>query len=139
MLISRRHWNSCSLALLCAGLSACKQVKNFGGAFADLMQLQVQLAQKLGHTQLDLQIINGSLLRIEVVNSALSKLPARERQAKSLEIAQFAYNSMASRSLLSNILVVFSTKRSYLLLIHTQVVDSHVLYPVKVLSQNSNG
>ena len=138
MPVSRRHWIACSVAPLCAGLSACKQIKNAGGAFADLMKLQAQLSRKLGHAQIGLTIVNGNLLRIEVINSSLSALPVPEKQRKSLEIARFAYDAFESRSLLSNVLVVFATKRSYLLVIHTQVVDSSVMYPVQALARTPN-
>jgi hypothetical protein len=138
MSLSRRHWNAYSVALLCAGLSACQKVKNAGGQLADLMKLQGQLSRKLAHSQFGLTIVNGSLLRIEVVNSSLSKLPVLEKQRKSFEIASFAYHTIESRSLLANIQVVFTTRRSYLLVIHTQVVDGSFLYPVKALAHPPN-
>ena len=139
MTTTRRQWNAFPVTLFAGDLSACKQLKDAGGSFTDLLRLQARLSQKLGHAGIELTIVNGNLLRIQVVNSSLSQLPARERQLKSSEIAKFAYDAFESRSLLSNILVIFTTKRSYLFLIHTEVVDSSILYPVKALAQNQSG
>jgi hypothetical protein len=130
---TRRSFSKSNLVVL-TGLTACKQVKDLGGTFADLAKLQAQLVQKLGHAGIQLAIVNGNLLRIQVVNSPFSNLPAKEKQLKSLEIAKIAYEVLESRSRLSNILVAFSTKRSYLFVIHTETVDSAINFPVSALA-----
>jgi hypothetical protein len=132
---SRRSVNRYFVALL-AGMTACKQIKDVGGAIADLAKLKPRLVERLGHQGIELTIVNGTLLRILVVNSPLSSLAPSEKQAKSLEIAKFAYEVLGPGSGLSNIAVAFATKRPYLFLFQTQTVDSDLTFPVSALASS---
>lgn len=97
-----------------------------------MLKLQPKLIQKLGHTGVELKIVNGSLLQIQVVNAPDSEIPVRSRQEKAIQIARFAYQEMEPDSGLSNISVSFVTRWSFLLF-HTQSVDGSVTIPVASL------
>jgi len=118
-----------------AVLAGCGKVKELGGTFADMARIQAELQKKLGQGDVQIMIMNGSMLQLKVINSNLSALRPPEAQAKCLEIAKFAHDSYAGRSNLQAVSVAIATKKSYLFLLHFEQVHMAMSFPAKVLSR----
>jgi hypothetical protein len=96
-------------------LISCSQVQQATSAVKDLIQVQRELAKKLGSNDIGVNLTNGGFLTIRLVNSPLNELPEVERNAKALEIAQVAYNNYPSHSALQSVSVNFGIHRKYLI------------------------
>jgi hypothetical protein len=83
--------------------------------FHDLLVVQSQLVKTLGYNEIRVNLNNGHLLNIGVVNSPLNDLPADRKKGKAIEIARLAYNAYPSRSELRGVSLTFAIRRSYLL------------------------
>lgn len=102
-----------SLAILMLSVS-CGGVQKAKVMFGDLLVVQSQLAKALGRDDIRVNLNNGHLLNIGVVNSPLNELPTEQKKAKAIEIARLAYNGYPSRYELTGVSVAFAVHRSYL-------------------------
>jgi hypothetical protein len=95
-------------------LASCGGVHQVMGALQDLQKVQAELAKTLGSNEISINLLNGSVLSIAVVNSPWKDLPAAEKKAKALAIARLAYSSFPSRSALTAVSVSFAIHQTYL-------------------------
>ena len=111
--MQRRHALPNGLIVVLMLLGSCGGVHQVVGALQDLQKVQAELAKTLGYNEISINLLNGSVLSIAVVNSPWKDLPAAEKKAKALAIARLAYNSFPSRSALTAVNVSFAVHQTY--------------------------
>jgi hypothetical protein len=112
--MQRRHAAVLVFLVMTVVLVSCNGVHQLAGTLQDLQKVQADLAKALNYDQIRVNLINGDVLQLAVVNSPWNELPADRKQAKALDIARLAYNSYPSRSALHSVTVAFAVHRSYL-------------------------
>ncbi len=103
----RRTAIGLGLASLFGLLTACSGLKELQGTLTDLNAVQRALIEALGHKDMGVNLLNGSVLNISAVNSPWTSLAAAQKQAKAREIAEVAYKSYPSRANSETIRVTF--------------------------------
>ncbi len=65
-------------------------LRQVGGDFEDIIRLQQELRQAYTAQDFQIGLANGSRLKVSLVNSPYSRLPAADQKIKAREIALFA-------------------------------------------------
>jgi hypothetical protein len=94
-------------------LAGCDLAKKTAGTLGELQVVQREVARSLGHPDVRVNLSNGRLLSISVVNSPFGTLPEEERAARALEVARVAFRGLRSRASLERVTVLFVEKKTY--------------------------
>ena len=109
--------------VLCAG---CQAVGGLANSLGELQEVRRQVAAASGHDNIGVNLSNGRLLSVSVINSPFKTLPDDQRKAKAREIAGVAYKAFPGRSKLEDVAVVFAVHRTYALLFnYNDSTDAH--------------
>ncbi len=117
-------------ALLAASLlanvlvaTACQQVNQVTTAIGALIALSNDIGAQFGEPSVSCNLVNGSSLTIDIVNSSRRSLPDEARRAAAMDIARYAYAHFESRDHLSEIGVRFVRHWSIILFTYNDATD----------------
>jgi hypothetical protein len=117
-------------AVLCVG---CQAVGGLANSLGELQEVRRQVAAASGHDNIGVNLSNGRLLAVSVINSPFKALPDEQRKAKAREIAGVAYKAFPGHAKLEDVAVVFAVHKTYVLLFNfNDSTDAH-FFPVSSL------
>jgi hypothetical protein len=121
--------------LLCP---SCGTFHEAVGTISELQQVHKAISRAVGTNDVNINLSNGKLLVISLVNSPLKDLPVDQKKAKALELAQLGYRSYPEMAKLAGVSVVFLVQRSYVGVFHyTDGSDAFKFVPSELESVKS--
>ncbi len=112
----------CAAALLMASLlptSSCSGVHEIAKQVTELRTVQQAVQQKVGKDIVGVTLMNGTSLNVNLVNSALKRLPMTEKQMKAAEIAKVAYDAYTYRAQVKSVRVTFAVVSTTMVVVTT--------------------
>jgi len=87
--------------------TACQQMNQVRAAIGALISLSQDIGTKFDEPSVSCNLMNGTSLAIDIINSSRRGLPDEARRAAALDIARYAYAHYESRDQLSAVGVRF--------------------------------
>ena len=103
--------------------TACQQVKQVTATIGGLISLSKDIGAKFGEPSVSCNLMNGTSLTIDIVNSSRRGLPDEPRRAAALDIARYAYAHYDSRDHLSAVGVRFVRHWSIVIFTYNDATD----------------
>ena len=116
----------CLLACAVALSAGCEALGRAQHALAELMAVQRAVQQRVGASQVNVNISNGTYLSVSIVNSPFHVLPAEQKKTKARELAKVAFDAYAGRARLQRVGVVFVVQSGFLFFHFTSGLDAHM-------------
>jgi hypothetical protein len=129
MRIASRSMGVWALAGVVGLLPACEAVGRAKATFAELLAVQRAVQQRAGSSPVNINVMNGSILTVSILNTPFHDLPTDRKQAQARELAKVAFDAYANRARLQRVVVVFVVKSGFLLFHYTDGTDVHVFEP----------
>lgn len=85
-------------------------INNIGNQLADMPELQSRLAKTYPCDSIEIQITNGHILDINMVNTGFLDLTESTRQVKAKEIAIFSMKNYGSINTIDTIVITFTDR-----------------------------
>ena len=85
-------------------------INNIGNQLADMLELQSRLAKTYPCDSIEIQITNGHILDINMVNTGFLDLTESTRQEKAKEIAIFSTRNYGSIHTIDTIVITFTDR-----------------------------
>lgn len=99
--------------------SSCSGVHEIAKQVTELRTVQQAVQQKVGKDIVGVTLMNGTSLNVNLVNSALKRLPMTEKQMKAAEIAKVAYDAYTYRAQVKSVRVTFAVVSTTMVVVTT--------------------
>jgi hypothetical protein len=114
----KRRFIGIAGVILALGCAACSRAGQLVKALTDIQKVQAQVTKDAGTNNVNVRLMNGAYLQIEIVNTSWNDKPGDEKKAKAQEIARSAYAAYGPKAELRGMSVAFVIQKDYLGFFH---------------------
>jgi hypothetical protein len=127
-----------TLALCALVLVGCSTIESAQQFMKEMTAVQQAVVKLTGHEETRIMHFNGHVLQVILVNSKYNEMEGEEKEEVTKEIAQTAYDALATKSRIDEVTVIFHIHGNKLGIEYNNSLDSHN-FPVADLERAPEG
>ena len=105
-------------------MPSCEAISKTVAVFRGLQSVVDAVVSAVPGAKVQVKVMDGRFLNVALVNSAVSELPADQRQAKAREIAGIAFRAYPSRSSLETVAVTLGVNINAAVVSYSSTTDT---------------